>query len=193
MTSARELKDRWSGERAAEANRRIGLGAAPDIFGRTEAGYLDLRGLVLSHFFQNVSLEHVDLSFCGAKGAGQFMNCRLEDVIFERGEAPAKLYGRYLDCRFAKAKMKGVWLGGVFERCDFSGANLDNAGAEQVALRDCNFSGADLRRAHLCNCTFENCVWDGAKFGKGSFYRSRFVGAAPGDLEDTIMDRVVFE
>lgn len=193
MASARDLKDRWSKEGAAEALRQMSRGAAPDVFGRTEAGYLDLRGLVLSCFFQNISLAHVDLSFCGAERAGQFMNCRLEDVIFERGEAPAKLYGSYVDCRFAKAKMKGAWLGGVFERCNFSGANLDNAGAEQVVFRDCDFSGADLRRAHLCNCKFENCVWEGAKFGRGSFYRSRFAGAAPGNLEDTMMDGVVFE
>lgn len=193
MARAKELKDRWTIDSAAEALRQLSRGAAPDIFGKTETGYSDLRGLVLSYFFQNISLSHVDLAFCGAKGAGQFLNCRLEDVIFDGGEAPAKLYGSYVDCRFVKAKMKGVWLGGAFARCDFSGANLDNAGAEQVVFRDCNFSGADLRRAHLCNCTFEHCVWEGAKFGKGSFYRSRFTGAAPGELADTIMDGVVFE
>lgn len=192
MTAKKELKERWTDTLLESALAQLRSGAVPDIFGRTEDGYWDLRGIAFREILRNVSMNCIDLTYCTAEQGGQFLGCNLENVKLSSAKLKTNVDGKFTDCSFDSSHLHGALFRGSFVNCSFCKSKLRDVGGESVSFRECRFDDADLRGAHLCSCTFDTCTWGNVTFGDGSFYRSRFTGEQPLSVGNTIMDRAEF-
>ena len=158
-------------------------------------GRKDLRGLVVSVIVRRRRLESIDFSFSIWKLPAQFIFSEVRDSLFDQAEVGASLDHAFCRCSFKKAKLARVVLRGVFESCDFAGANLRDAGASDVRFAGCSFAGANLTRAHFLRCSFVDCDFSHAYFGEGSLAGSTIEGSVVDkeSLRSTLLERVTWK
>lgn len=208
---AAQLRARWVTEVAQEINVCLSrTGAATSPFGEID-GLVDLRGLPLSSILKSETIamaapkpiplksvppiKKMDFSHGHFVGGGQFSSVEVEDCRFDFFELGSNWRRLFRRCSFVKAKLKRAHLGGIFEDCDFSKADLSQsvAGVPDRFVR-CNFQGCSFKRASWTRVVLEHCDFSQATFGKGTFHGATFTGGAPSreQFGDTIVDRAVF-
>ena len=141
---------------------------------------------------QTILSMSLNLSYCRTEFAGQLLNCQISYVKFSRGVLKTNLDGAFVDCDFDSANLTEGLFRGSFICCSFRAANLKHSTGKSVVFENCDFKSANLLGSHLCSCQFKQCDWNEAKFGNGSFYRSKFFGSTPDNLDNTIMDLAEF-
>jgi uncharacterized protein YjbI with pentapeptide repeats len=196
-----ELIERWTETMMKQLNEEIAKAgkqrkpfpASP--FGRTPVGLVDFRGFTLREGIMRMELQDHDLYLMRCDWAGAFVDCKVKGSVLDK----IKIDGRFVGTRFEgdsfrSASMSNSSLGGIFQFCDFSKANLSKAGGNGVRFIDCLFTEANLKQANLMRCYFERCTFDGAKFHNGSLAGSTFkdVDVTKVEWGNTIMDHVKF-
>ncbi|MDT0264792.1 pentapeptide repeat-containing protein [Streptomyces sp. DSM 44915] len=152
-------------------------------WGTTPDGWTDLRGLAdpdgLS--VRCLTLTRVDLSH--ASGRLRFHETEVTDGRFTRVVATAgsRLDRRFERCDFRSARLPGTVLGRRFVDCDFSGAKLRKATlGENAVFERCDFTGADLTDATLVGGRFVDCVFaDLTLSALSHLHRCAFQGGRP--------------
>ncbi|MCC9657968.1 pentapeptide repeat-containing protein [Rhodopirellula halodulae] len=206
-TELHDLRDRWDGAtldtiRATlckwafkRPNQRVDLDAISlansiDIDGNS---YADLRGISLVAQLNYYAVSRVCFDAATFEGFGQFGGySTFDDCLFRQTKFNTNLHSQFTNCSFASSNLRDAKLGGPFIDVDFSFCNLNNAAADQSVFTNCDFTGCNLKSAHLTNCTFTDCKFGDNSFGRGSLYRSKFMGDSPDrdGLADTIVDAV---
>jgi uncharacterized protein YjbI with pentapeptide repeats len=158
-TAAAQHRGRWSDQQNRAIAQMLHDGSVDrhalpgvEIHG---SQYVDLRGILVSQ----VEVGHGDVST-----APLLTDLDLSYCLVELGGFSLV---RMRNCRFVRARM-GQWLGGYFERCDFSGAII-NVGMVCGEFVDCQFVGATIRSAVMGNrfvrCDFSGADLTGTEFG----------------------------
>lgn len=186
------LQERWDAQSTASGNAFLG-GKGDPPFGSLEDGRVDLRGLAITQFVKNRTLESFDLSGVSLDGFGQFGMCSLIQCRFCHSQLPTNLGNNFTGCDFSSAKLAGAVLRGKFTDCDFASANLTSVMGDQVQFVRCSFTKTNFRKATLTHCSFEDCEFESCKFKSGSLAFSKFIRCSipKGDLGNTLMEKVV--
>jgi fluoroquinolone resistance protein len=136
------------------------------VFGTTEDGLYDLRGLELGcENIENVILENVDLSF------SNFSSTRIEKSVFKNVI--------FENVDFVNFKDFGnVFYNVSFFNCKFNIAAIgyDGSQYQNCIFRKSNFSRSVFIRAEFVGSQFENCKLNGVDFYGSSFENCSFKG-----------------
>lgn len=199
-----ELRARWSIATIKQINREImvsgknavrGSTLPPSPFGTLPSGRADYRGFALTEAVKYARLAATDFSGTVCQAAGAFIDCVIDNCVFDGLEIQGRFVGKQLtSCSFVMARMRSARPGELFTDCDFSAADLSHAITSEVKFTRCNFAQADLRRAILQYCRFEDCLFAETRFHYGSLVGSVFRGPAPSrdQLGNTMLDHVTF-
>jgi uncharacterized protein YjbI with pentapeptide repeats len=152
---------------------------------RESKSTLDLRGADLrkTNLFgaklTAVSLDNADLRKCSAHYAA-FGN--LYRVRFDGADLSNVYFFDAKECSFGKAKMTKAWLGfgqskKRYERCDLTGADLNQVRGDDCHFIDCNFTGAKLADAELEKATLSAANLTGADLSRAHCSQGKFDGA----------------
>ena len=192
LDTVRKALCKWAFKRP---NQRVPLDATQlaseiEIDGNA---YVDLRGITLVVQLNYFAVSGVCFDAAAFERAGAFGSySTFDDCLFRNVKFNTNLYSQFTNCSFRHSNLRDAALGGPFVNVDFSSCNLTNVNSDQTSFTNCNFTDSNLKSAHLTNCTFTDCSFGGNTFGRGSLYRSKFVGNTPDrdGLADTIVDRV---
>jgi uncharacterized protein YjbI with pentapeptide repeats len=210
MTSAQELRQRWTPERAMEAKEALEnwkktkrLEAV--AFGSHE-GRLDLRGLSIYTNVEGVSSKKVaadgvsrDYTFVTLDKPPEFHNVKWESIDFSHAEIDhLRLFLSELrDCRFVGATMRD-WRnwGTHFTDCDFSEADLQNSNiggapykGKHVEYTNCAWRKGRLKAITLSGGLYRNCRFEDVKLANEQVTDARFIGCRfSGRLEEIRFD-----
>jgi fluoroquinolone resistance protein len=153
-------------------------------------GRADFRGLVISEAIDYLKLNSADLSFGKFDWNGQFNYCRFTNCKFHGSHLRSRIGGKFENCDFSGAILKGATISGEFTNCRFNLADLRSTFGPQ-RLSQCTFEGADLRKAQWNACNFNYCVFDRARCLDAAFSHCEFrfeSGMLPQELAGTLME-----
>jgi uncharacterized protein YjbI with pentapeptide repeats len=210
MTSARELRERWTPERAADAkdaleNWKKTKRLEEVSFGSHE-GRLDLRGLSIYTNIAGVSHKQAtadgvsrDYTFVTLDKPPEFHNAKWESIDLSHCEIDhLRLFLSELrDCRFVGATMRD-WRnwGTHFADCDFAQADLQNSNVggapykgKRVEYRNCLWRKGRLKSITLSDGLYRDCRFEDVKLAKEHVTDARFAGCKfSGRLEEIRFD-----
>jgi uncharacterized protein YjbI with pentapeptide repeats len=210
MTAAKELRQRWTPERAAEAKQALENWKKPKrleevAFGVYE-GRLDLRGLSISTNVAGVDSKHVraddvsrDYTFVTLDKPPEFHSVKWTSIDFGHSEIDHfRLFLSELrDCRFVGATMRDWRNWGVhYTDCDFSGADLQNANiggapdkGKTVEYTNCLWRKGRLKAVTLSGGVYRDCRFEDVKLAEEQVTDARFIGCwFSGTLEEIRFD-----
>jgi uncharacterized protein YjbI with pentapeptide repeats len=144
----------------------------------------------------NAVLKDVDLSYAKLVSlrvvGSRFENCLFEEVDLTDVHMWAV---EFRNCSFRGAKMRGAVLGPVYEghhslydRVDFSDADLRDSTSSTAMFRDCDFSGARLVKVNFGGSRFVRCRFAGEL--REVVFRAQDIHHA--DVEPNTMEDVDF-
>jgi uncharacterized protein YjbI with pentapeptide repeats len=197
VPTARELRERWTPERAADAKEALAKWRRKPIervaFGVHE-GRLDLRGLAIHTNIAGVSSHHVevedvsrDYSFVTLDEPPEFQKVTWKSIDLSHAEIDhIRMFLCDLkDCRFVGATMRD-WRnwGTHFKDCDFSGAELHISNGnryrgQHTKYTNCLWRQGRLEELRLSGGRYRGCRFEdvhlvdeqvsGARFARCSF------------------------
>jgi uncharacterized protein YjbI with pentapeptide repeats len=147
---------------------------------------LDLSGIDL----RKADLYGANLTFATLDGAdlrgtsahyAHFGNLR--GVKFDGADLSHVYFMNAEDCSFRKATMTEAWLHAMygqsqrFERCDFTGAKLNQAGGGNCQFVDCTFSAADLSDAEIEHVDLSGANLERADLSRAHCSNTKFAAA----------------
>lgn len=210
MTSARELRERWTRERASEAKDALENWKKPKrlekvAFGQHE-GRWDLRGLPIYTNVGGVTTKHVkaggmdrDFTFVTLDKPPEFHNVKWEALDFSYAEIDhLRLFlSEVRDCFFVGGTFRDWRNWGVrYIDCDFSGADLQNSNiggaaykGKPVEYADCVWRKGNLKAGTLSDGTYRNCRFEQVSIAKEHVTNARFSDCSfSGKLEEIRFD-----
>lgn len=182
---------RWETQEMSSLRRLLLLEDCTSVFGRTDDGLCDFRGLAIEESLHRISLAEIDFSE-SSMNAGQ-LSATVERCDFSKCRYESSIGNEFIDCVFHKSTLARSVLFGKFLRCTFSSTNLVGVRGSGVTFEDCTFEDANLRKASFYDSTFRNCRILNCKFGSGSLAGTRFNHCQfeNADFSKTVMERVV--
>jgi uncharacterized protein YjbI with pentapeptide repeats len=210
MTSAKELRQRWSPERAADAREALESWKKPKrleqvAFGVHE-GRLDLRGLQIFTNVAGVDSKHIeaagvsrDYTFVTLDKPPEFHSVKWTSIDFSHAEIDhLRLFlSEIRDCRFVGATMRDWRNWGVhYSDCDFSGADLQNSNiggaaykGKRVEYTRCLWRKGRLKSVTLSDGVYRDCRFEDVKLAKEHVTDADFIGCwFSGSLEEIRFD-----
>ena len=169
----KQLKDRWVAipecdrSKINELIENAGvLDETYSVFGRTEDGLLDFRGIDLRNYrIVGVEFSNVDFSHAIINEAW-IANSMFENVVFKETELKniSELGNRFLKCKFFNSKLNRACLGykgSVYEKTEFNKVNFTGTSFIRAEFNYCNFSDNTLKGIDFNACSFENTEFKG--------------------------------
>ena len=100
-----------------------------------------------------------------------------EDCDFSRSDVSGLHLNwgvRRIDCTFQETKFRNIGEEAIFEKCDLTGADLQQGYALRTVFRQCqmermNFSGGDCRGVRFEKCDLTQAAFSGALLGGAKF------------------------
>ncbi|NHZ33598.1 pentapeptide repeat-containing protein [Massilia sp. CCM 8692] len=143
-----QLKKRWTTQQICQGEEAL-VGKSTFPFPVMDDGFVDLRGIAITQFIKNVTINSVDLSGAALERTGQFGMCKVEKVRFCFASLQTHLGKIFNSCDFTSANLSGAVLRGEFSKCDFSMANLTSAIGTEVRFVNCIFVKTNFRNRPL--------------------------------------------
>ncbi|AYM42056.1 pentapeptide repeat-containing protein [Mycobacteroides chelonae] len=178
------LKDRWDDETTHFAIESLLRGRAVSPHG-THQGRVDLRGLVISapervrldenfsriaklYEFQGVEIRDIDASHATLP-EWRVIGSSFENCIFDHSKlASFRAYSAvFKQCSFKSSDLREASLGGraegrksrggLYEDCDFSGADLRGVSTDPGRFTACNFQWTKWKNTRFLSTVLESC------------------------------------
>lgn len=210
-----DLRARWDSQATAFVLDALLRGRPASPYG-THDGRVDVRGLTIEesartkvtdelarldtiYEFSRISLRDVDFSH-STLSEWRVMDSKFENCVFEFSRLPGfRAYSAvFRKCNFVSADLRGASLGarikdrkpgGLYENCDFTGANLQRLGTDPGHFVNCNFQFTKWKNTRflstvLDSCDFRNATIEGSFFDGRSFRDNAPVGLGENKLKD---------
>jgi uncharacterized protein YjbI with pentapeptide repeats len=210
MSSPKELRQRWTPERAADAkealeNWKKSKRLEEVAFGLHQ-GRLDLRGLPIFTNVAGVDTKHVsadgvdrEYSFVTLDEPPEFHSVKWTSIDFSHAEIDhLRLFlSEVHDCRFVGATMRDWRNWGVhYTDCDFSVADLQNANiggapykGKDVEYTNCRWQKGRLKAVTLSGGLYRDCRFEDVKLAEEQVTDARFIRCwFSGTLEEVRFD-----
>lgn len=201
----KELRDRWSADSADTAMELLLRGQAESPFGSYE-GRVDMRGLTVEQpartavgsnlsriakifKFEQRRIDGVDFSYASLP-EWRVNDTRFDNCVFDHAKLISfRSYSAVFErCTFRSTKLNDAVLGatsndrrpgGVFQDCDFSGADLRGASTDPGRFVRCDFQASKWKGTRFLSTVLEYCDFRGASID-GAFFDGRaFSNNAP--------------